>query len=456
MQLAIDHHRVDPGAAVVYGNISEDPGRASLAIDFDDGDVGAERPDEVRRIEEGGGLQAALHPLRETARLEGRDGDLLDGHGFGGRSLDVGFAAFVDDVAFGRLQQMRRDLFGLLLDLHGADVNRVSIERGAPAAIGVHAHRTNRGVAMLHIDVTDRDAENVCRDLGVCRLVTLAVGRAANDHRGFAGEMDVDDRHSPERDPHRGLRRHRRPQATDLDIGGQADAEVLALLALLRLLTPQPLVIDHLQRPVEGDAVVARIVSKTEEGGERLVLDANEILSPDLGRIDPRLLGYQVHDALDQEGRLGPPGAAIGIGWRPIRIDTDSPSVEGLHPIGTLGDQHAKYLECAELAAVGTKVEPLRGPDAEDGPIAHGRNLHVPDLRPSMMRRFRVLAPVFDPFHWPPKSTRGQCGHDLLGVDADLRAEAAAHLRGDDSDITLRDAEDDRGPDLDEVRDLGR
>src|SRR6266513_2870980 len=149
-------------------------------------------------------------------------------------------------------------------------MHRVSIECGASAAIGVHPHWSNGGVAVLDVDVPDRDAEDVRRDLRISRLMTLAVRRAADDDRGFAGEVDVDDRHSPERDADRGLRRDRRPQPTDLDLGGKPDAQILALLALLRLLTPQGLVVDYRQRPMQRDPVVARIVRQTEEGGEWL------------------------------------------------------------------------------------------------------------------------------------------------------------------------------------------
>src|SRR5439155_1097251 len=171
-----------------------------------------------------------------------------------------------------------------------------------------------------------------------------------------------------------------------------------------------------------------RIVSQTEERGERLVLDANEILSPDFDRIDPGLAGNQVHDALDQVGRFGPAGAAIGIGRRAIREDANRTAVEGLHLVGALRDQHAEHLECAELAAVGPEIEPLRGPDTQHGPITLGRNFHVPDLRPSMVGRFRILAPLLDPFDRAPQPARGQRRQDLLGIDPDLGSEATAHL----------------------------
>src|SRR4029077_18852200 len=78
MELAIDHHRVDPRAAVVDGDVSNDLRGARVRIDFDNGRVRAERPHEVRRIEERGGFETALHSRRETVRLKGRPRDFLD------------------------------------------------------------------------------------------------------------------------------------------------------------------------------------------------------------------------------------------------------------------------------------------------------------------------------------------------------------------------------------------
>ena len=192
---------------------------------------------------------------------------------------------------------MGGDLARLLLHLHGADVDRVAVQRRAPAAVGVHPHRPDRRVAVLHVDILDRDAQHVGGHLRVGRLVALAVRRAADDHGGLAGEMEVDHRHAPERDAGRGLGGRRRPQSANLDIGGEANADVLALFALLRLLTPKRRVVDHLQRLVQRDGVVAGVVGQPQQRRERLVLGPNEVLSPDLDRVDPSLARHQIHYA---------------------------------------------------------------------------------------------------------------------------------------------------------------
>ena len=401
MQLAVDHHGVDARSAVIHRDIAKDCRSAGLRIDFHDADVRSERPDEVAGIEEGRRLKAALHALRQTVGLECRHGDLLDGDRFRRRAFHEGLAVLVNDVAFGRLQQVGGDLAGLLLHLHGTDMDRVAVQRRAPAAVGVHPHGSDRRVAVLHVDVLDRDAQHVGGHLRVGRLVALAVRRAADDHGGLTGEMDVHHRHAPERDAGRGLGGRRRPQSANLDIGGEANADVLALFALLRLLTPKRRVVDHLQRLVQRNRVVAGVVGQPQQRREGLVLRPNEVLSPDFDRVDPGLPGDQVHDAFDQVGRLRPAGPAIGVGRRGVCEDANRPAVERLHLVGALRDQHAQHLEGAELTAVAAEVEPLGRPDAEDRAIFLCGDLDVPDLVPTVVCCLDVFVAIFDPFDRP-------------------------------------------------------
>jgi hypothetical protein len=80
------------------------------------------------------------------------------------------------------------------------------------------------------------------------------------------------------------------------------------------------------------------------------------------------------------------------------------------------------------------------------------RHLGMGDMIASMCignERFRAIG---DPFHRPPDTLGGPQRHDLLGIDENLRAEAAAHVRRDDAQLVLgRHA--DKGGD-DEARDV--
>ena len=136
--------------------------------------------------------------------------------------------------------------------MHGCPV-----ESHAPAAVGVHPHRTDGCVSVLDVDVLDRQTEDVGSHLSHGRLVPLAVRRTTDDHRRLPGEVQPDHRHAPERHPGRRLGGGRGSQPADLDIGRKADPEIGPLLAFLSLLLAQLAVPDHFQCLAQGQLVVA-------------------------------------------------------------------------------------------------------------------------------------------------------------------------------------------------------
>ena len=77
MDLPLDDHWVDPGAAVVERVKSADFSHAGVDIDIDDAHVGAERVGHVWRIVIADRLKPRLHPRRDV--VVGGEGEL--GHG---------------------------------------------------------------------------------------------------------------------------------------------------------------------------------------------------------------------------------------------------------------------------------------------------------------------------------------------------------------------------------------
>ena len=226
--------------------------------------MGAKWPDKVRRVKEGGGFQGGLHPGREVGPLIGGHRQLLDGLGPGRRALDIGPTAFVDHVVFGSFEEMGGQLARLLFDLLRGQVDGGPVDREAAAAIGVHSHRTNRGVAVNDLDVLERQAKDVGRDLGERRLMTLAMRGAADDQLGLAGKPHPQDGTAPESDAGCGHGWPGGPDAADLDVRGEADAKVSALLAQLGLLFAQVLIADHSERLVERGGVVTGVVDQPD------------------------------------------------------------------------------------------------------------------------------------------------------------------------------------------------
>ena len=150
--------------------------------------------------------------------------------------------------------------------------------------------------------------------LGEGRLVPLAVAVRAGQHRHAAGRVDAD--RGAFEEAGAGAERAddgRGRDAAGLDIGGDADAAQFA--ARRRLAAPllEALVIGRLQRELQGRDVIAAVVLQRDRGLVGVGVLRDEIAAAQLGRVHAELVGREVDDALEQEGRLGAARAAIGV-----------------------------------------------------------------------------------------------------------------------------------------------
>ena len=177
-------------------------------------------------------------------------------------------------------------------------------------------------------------------DLGVGRLVALALRLGAHGDDDLAGQVDLD----VGRLPHRGapaLADGADPlggrDAADLDVGRQADAEVLAARAGLGLPGRHIRVADGREGLVQRRLVVARVdvdllaVDGRAQAGRVVVRELvrrDEVPAAELGRVHPDLGREQVHRPLDDVGRLRPAGAAIGVDERRVRVDAGHLAVD--------------------------------------------------------------------------------------------------------------------------------
>ena len=97
-----------------------------------------------------------------------------------------------DDVGFGSFQQMGRDLLALGHDLVAGLDQGFTTDRQRARAIGAHADRRLRGVAVDHVDIFDGDAQLLGDDLGEGGFVALAVAMRAGEHLHLAGMAEAD------------------------------------------------------------------------------------------------------------------------------------------------------------------------------------------------------------------------------------------------------------------------
>ena len=105
----------------------------------------------------------------------------------------------------------------------------------------------------------------------------------------------------------------RRRDAAGLDIGGDADAAILAAVRGFLAARLEAGVIGRVQRHLQRRLIVAAVVLQRDRRLVREGVGRDEVAAAQFGRVDPQFVGREIDDALQQERRLGPAGAAIGI-----------------------------------------------------------------------------------------------------------------------------------------------
>ena len=226
-----------------------------------------------------------------------------------------------------------------------------------------------------------------------------------------------------------------RPQAAgDLDIAGHADAEHPGLAGRPPpgLLGAQVVVPRRRQHPVERPGVVAAVVGRARRRRARLGERRQQVAAPHLDRVEADLGGEQVDGPLDGRGRLGTPGASVrpdrrrggqrhaGVG----RHGGDGVGA-GRHRPGEVGQEGghrrvgAGVLDDVEVVGL-------------DRAVAAAADRDLVDLRAAVDHGGHVLGAGLGPPHRAPAPPGQPAEHDVLGVAADLGAETAADVGGDD------------------------
>ncbi len=235
-----------------------------------------------------------------------------------------------------------------------------------------------------------------------------------------------------------------RAGADDLGEEADADAHQLALRPLLGLLAAQARVVDRRHRLAHRGRVVAGVVLPAERRVVGELLRPDEVLEPELGRIDPELLRQHVDHALDQVGRLGhPERAAVGdAARRLVGVDAIDGDLRGRDVVGAGHDREeagrvlGRIGAGIERAVIGQHV----AAQARDPAVPGRRELAGHVVVAGEGGRREVLDPVLDPLHRQAEHDRGDDRADVARIDADLVAEAAADVGRDDVDLGLGNA----------------
>ena len=386
MHLALDDHRVDPGAAVVDRDEPAHLDRRGAGIDVDDADVGAEREGEVRRVVADLGVQAALDALGQVTGAVRAHRDVLDG-----RRRRVGspltWTAALLPLQVGRREPRASPTAMICALSRTLRATSAAARAATPASTGCRRcpGRTASGRC--------RRARRRCRPAG-CRAPRRRSGRTSSRGPGpgsapraaprpcrsggpaarAVGHAEAEDVHVLARAGADGLGEER-----------DADAHQLAALALLRLLAAQLVVAGDAPCAMRMAAlVVAGVVHPAGLGRVRELLGLEEVLQPQLGRVHLQLVGQAVDHPLDEVDRLGDPERA-GVGdaaGRLVGVDARDVAVGGLEVVAAGEDAEeagrvlGRLRGAVERAVVGQHV----GAQREDLAVLGRRDLAVHDV----------------------------------------------------------------------------
>jgi hypothetical protein len=236
----------------------------------------------------------------------------------------------------------------------------------------------------------------------------------------------------------------------DLDVGREADAEVTPLLSRLCLARPEVVVPEQLDCPRQRLVVLAAVILEAREDPDGVVrkrVGRNEIGPPNRDRVEVELAGDEVHRTLDDVRRLRPAGTAVGVDHAGVRVDAGDLAVDVRDPVGTgqhppvEGRWDSRRNRRQDPAEVRVRLRLQRS----DRPVSLRADLEVGDVVAPVGRRDVVLAAALDPLDGAA-GLLGEC-HDqhVFRVHEDLRAERAADLGRDATQLRLGNAQHERG-----------
>ena len=430
VHLAVGEERVEDGAGVVDCDEAGELDRPGLRVDLDHGEVGAEgegRP---------GGVEVGHADQRVGAG--GGAGHLVPAHRDGGHAGHVEAApAVVAGVAQHQvvgigLEQVGGGLPGEVVELAGGVVDGRAGHLHRAGAAGHRPGGDDVGVAEHDLDLVDGHAEAVGHEHGPGRLVALAVGgRARLGEEGAVGaQLD-------------GSELGAAPERGDLDVHREAEAQRLggAGLPAALLLGPQFRIAGGLEQEVERGGVGPDVVGGAAGGvvGEGVV--GEEVAAAHLGGVLADLCGEEVDRPLDGGGGLGatrPPerDERRGVGGHGLGAELRVGHVvdaRGHHPGHERQDRPHHRVGprvLHDLQAVGGDLAVAGAPDGD-----------VLDLGPAVTEVHHRLGAGLGPLDGSAEVLGQRAEEEVLGVGARLRAEAAADVGGDDTDLVLVEPE---------------
>jgi hypothetical protein len=194
-----------------------------------------------------------------------------------------------------------------------------------------------------------------------------------------------------------------------LDIGGNSDAAQPPGFARLRQPPLETVPVGALLCSPQVAAGLAGIVGLA--GWRRVRHRRDEIPPPQLVGRDADLARGKIHQALDHVGRLGPPGAAIGVdrygvGERAAHADMAERNVVEARRHAGADKRNERRIE----RKIGAHVSDEIDVESEKAALRVERELRPGEVVAALRITEKVLAAVRNPLHRPPEASRGKGG----------------------------------------------
>ena len=197
------------------------------------------------------------------------------------------------------------------------------------------------------------------------------------------------------------------------------------------------------QRLFEAAHRIAAVVFDHDRRLIGIGLLRNHVAAADLGLVDAEIVRGDVDQPFEHEGRLRPPGAAIGVDRHGVGEHALHLAIDRRRQIDA-GEQRSVEIgrdvgtERREIAAhVGERVDA----QPEELAVLVERQFRFGDMVAAMCVGDEAFAALADPFDRAADLRAGPGDDRFLGIVELLDAEAAADVGRDDPQLVLRDVE---------------
>jgi hypothetical protein len=231
------------------------------------------------------------------------------------------------------------------------------------------------------------------------------------------------------------------------DVGSEAAAVELAALFRLSLARIEAFPVGGLERLGEEEVEVAGIVRLTHRGGVGHLRGLHEVAPAQLGGIHADLARRRVHQALEVEQALRPPGAAIGADRGRVGEHAGDFQIDDRDIIGAGRDlgSHEQGDGNARARRIGADIGKGFHAQRQDLAVLVERHRILVELVAAGRGGGEFLAALGAPFHGALQHLGDPYRDRLVGLDAGPHAEATADVSHQHPHLVLGHLEDDVG-----------